>query len=269
MARIFIAVSLVYFIYCAVFFFIQRPILFPVSQIPTPPEPDFKNSSVTVQWIETNDFKVETWYLPPQPETSTNPHPLIIFTHGNAELIDYNLTEMMPFTRLGFGVLLVEYPGYGRSSGHPSEKSITATMTAAYDMMIQRPDIDTSKIVLFGRSLGSGAVCQLAARRDSAALILVSAFTSIRSFTASFLIPGFVVRDPFDNLSVVKNYNGPVLIIHGKFDDVVPYSQGVELSHAAKKMMMITYGCRHNNCPPDHGQYMKDILTFLTQGGII
>jgi uncharacterized protein len=269
MVRIFTAVSLIYSIYCAAFFFIQRPILFPVSHLPKPPEPDFNNLPVHVQWVKADDFEVETWYLPPSPETSTTPHPLIIFAHGNAELIDYNLAETIPFTRFGFGVLLVEYPGYGRSSGHPSQKSITRAMTAAYDMVIQRPDIDRSKIVLFGRSLGSGAVCQLAARRSSAALILVSAFTGIRSFTTSFLIPGFIVRDPFDNLSVVKNYNGPILIIHGKFDDVVSYHHGVELNRASKRTTMITYNCHHNDCPPDRNLYMKDIIQFLAQNKII
>jgi fermentation-respiration switch protein FrsA (DUF1100 family) len=269
MVKIVIAASFIYGFYCAAAFFMQRPVLFPVSHIPVPEQPEFKNSAVEIQWIETEDFKVESWYLPPQASASRPPNPLIIFAHGNAELIDYAVPEMIPFTRLGFGVLLVEYPSYGRSTGTPSQTSITRAMIAAYDQVIQRPDIDKTRIVLFGRSLGGGALCQLAANRDSAALILVSTFTSVSSFTTPYMIPGFAVRDPFDNLAVVRSYDRPILFFHGKYDEIVPYSHGIKLSQAAQKGTLITYDCGHNDLPPDRGQYMKDILDFLKENGLI
>jgi len=268
MIKIAVAASLLYSFYCAAVYLIQRPILFPAAHIPAPPQPDFKNSGIEILWIETSDFKSEAWYLPPQPNSFKTLHPLIIFAHGNGELIDYNLPEMAPFTRFGYGVLLVEYPGYGRSSGKPSQKSIAQAMTGAYDLMVKRPDIDKKKIILFGRSLGGGAVCQLAAVRDSAAMILVSTFTGIRSFTSSYFVPGFIVRDPFDNRSVVSAYNHPILIIHGKYDDTVPYHHGLELSWAAQKGTMITYDCAHNDCPPDREQHIKNIMGFLQQNEI-
>jgi fermentation-respiration switch protein FrsA (DUF1100 family) len=269
MFKIVIAASVIYGFYCVAAFFLQRPVLFPVSHIPVPEQLQFKNGTVEIQWIETDDFKVESWYLPPQLGSLDPPCPLIMFAHGNAELIDYALPEMIPFTRLGFGVLLVEYPGYGRSTGSPSQKSITSAMVAAYDTMIQRSDIDKNRIVLFGRSLGGGAVCQLAAQRNSAAMILVSAFTSVSSFTSSYMIPGFVVRDPFDNLSVVRAYDHPILFFHGTNDDIVPYSLGVKLSEAARNGTLVTYNCGHNDLPPDRVQYMKSITDFLKVNGII
>jgi dipeptidyl aminopeptidase/acylaminoacyl peptidase len=269
MFKIFIAASVIYGFYCAAAFFLQRPVLFPVSHIPVPDQPEFKNGTVEIQWIETDDCKVESWYLPPQSGSLHPPYPLIIFAHGNAELIDYALPEMIPFTRLGFGVLLVEYPGYGRSTGTPSQKSITKAMIAAYDTITQRPDIDKTRIILFGRSLGGGAVCQLAAQRDSAAMILVSTFTSVSSFTSSYMIPGFVVRDPFDNLAVVRAYDHPILFFHGTYDDIVPYNLGVKLSGAAHSGTLITYNCGHNDLPPDRVQYMNEIAHFLKQNGII
>ena len=269
MVKIVIAASFIYGLYCAAAFFMQRPVLFPVSHISVPDQPEFKNSAVEIQWIETEDFKVESWYLSPQSGTSNPLCPLIIFAHGNAELIDYALPEMIPFTRLGFGVLLVEYPGYGRSKGSPSQKSITRAMIAAYDQVIQRPGIDKTRIILFGRSLGGGALCQLAANRDSAALILVSTFTSVSSFTSSYMIPGFVVRDPFDNLAVVRSYDRPILFFHGKYDEIVPYSHSIKLSQSSQKGTLITYDCGHNDLPPDRGQYMKDILDFLKENGLI
>jgi hypothetical protein len=268
MVKIVVAASLIYGFYCTAAFFLQRPVLFPVSHIQVPQQPKFGDLNVEIQWIETEEFKVESWYLPPQ-DGSRLPCPLMICAHGNAELIDYALPGMVPFNRLGFGVLLVEYPGYGRSTGSPSEKSIARAMTAAYDHIILRPDIDKNKIILLGRSLGGGAVCQLAAQRDSAALILVSTFTSVCSFTSSYLIPAFMVRDPFDNLSVVSAYDRPILLFHGKHDDIIPYRHGIRLSEASQNGLLITYDCGHNDLPPDYGQYRKDIVDFLKGNGLI
>jgi len=94
----------------------------------------------------------------------------MIVGHGNAELIDFCQIDFEPFTYLGLGVLLVEYPGYGRSEGTPSQKSITETFVKAYDTIAARKDVDTEKIILFGRSVGGSAVCALSLERPSAAL---------------------------------------------------------------------------------------------------
>jgi fermentation-respiration switch protein FrsA (DUF1100 family) len=125
------------------------------------------------------------------------------------------------------------------------------------------------KIILFGRSLGGGAVCQLAKRRKAAAIILMSCFTSARSFAKSYFVPGFLVLDPFDNLSVIKNYTGPALVIHGRHDEVIPYSHGKKLAKAAKNGKLVTYDCGHNDCPPGWDIFWQDIKKFLAQSKII
>ena len=217
-------------------------------------------------WIRVGEANVETWFLPVQ---EPGQHPAAIFAHGNAELIDHWPGEMSALVRMGVGVLLVEYPGYGRSEGDPSQKSVEETFAAAYDELIRRSDVDSDRIVLIGRSLGGGATCGLAKQRDSAALILMSTFTSIRSMAARQLAPGFLARHPFDNLNVVKDYTGPVLVVHGSHDGVVPYSHGTELARSAKKGKLVTYDAGHNNCPPDWGEFWKEVGVFLHEGGII
>jgi fermentation-respiration switch protein FrsA (DUF1100 family) len=216
-------------------------------------------------WLNTSSGKVETWLLaPPQSKTST-PLPVVIFAHGNGELIDYWPAELKKFNDLGLGVLLVEYPGYGRSEGSPSQKSISEIFETAYDMLVSRPDIDAQRIILFGRSVGGGAICDLAAKRPSAALILISTFTSTRSFAPRYLAPGFLIRDPFDNLNVVRSYTNPVLIMHGKFDSIITYTHGKKLYEAANDGKMITYPSGHNDCPPDWDVFWRDIETFLRE----
>jgi fermentation-respiration switch protein FrsA (DUF1100 family) len=237
--------------------------------IPSPAASSRKLPGLEVLWLETKSGKVESWLLNPVSDSTAGPIPAVIFGHGNGELIDFWPDELMHFTRLGLAVLLVEYPGYGRSAGSPSQESITETFVTAYDVLASRKDIDSSRIVLFGRSLGGGAVCALSKQRPSAAIILMSTFTSARSFAGRYLAPAFLVRDPLDNLSAVEKYSGPVLIMHGRHDAVIPFSHGTMLYKAARKGKMIQYEAGHNDCPPDWEVFWKDIEVFLVEHNIV
>jgi pimeloyl-ACP methyl ester carboxylesterase len=255
--------------YCIFLFLMQRSIIFPRNQIPFPTDTGIAIPGLEKTWLDTEFGKIETWYLPPVSGPQARPAPVVIFGHGNGELIDYWPEALQNFNQMGIGLLLVEYPGYGRSSGTPSQKSITGTFMAAYDALISREDVDPSRIILFGRSVGGGAVCALARQRPSAALILMSTFTSVQSMAAKFLAPKFLVRDPFNNLEVIKGYKGPVLVIHGQDDSIIPFAHGANLHRAAKNSRLITYESGHNDCPPDWNQFWKDITLFLADNGII
>ena len=182
-----------YCVYCIFLFFLQRSVLFPRNQIPKAPEGVSAANAAGLEkiWIETDYGKIEAWFFPPVHSPGASPAPAVIFGHGNAELIDYWPEALHNFNRMGIGLLLVEYPGYGRSSGIPTEQSIRHGFLAAYDALLSRKMADPNRIVLFGRSLGGGAVCALALQRPSAAMILMSAFTSVPAMASKFLVPGF------------------------------------------------------------------------------
>lgn len=258
----------IYLAYCGLLFLIQRQMLFPRYLVETPSK-DEDIPFMEKIWIETGAGKIEAWFLPPDPVNEAAPAPAVFFAHGNGELIDFWPHELKKFNRIGIGVFLVEYPGYGRSEGTPSQQNITEAFNRAYDVLIERQDVDPAKIILFGRSVGGGAVCALAAQRPSAALILMSAFISVRSFAKKYFAPAFLIRDPFDNLAVVRTYKGPTLVIHGKFDEVIPYSHGMTLYKASRNATMITYKSGHNDCPPSWEVFWRDIESFLRNSGII
>ena len=92
---------------------------------------------------------------------------------------------------------------------------------------------------------------------------------SARSFAKKYFAPGFLVRDPFDNLAVVRNYPEPVLVFHGKFDEVTPYSHGMALYKSAPHATMITYESGHNDCPPNWETFWRDLEAFLYASGLI
>ncbi|MGW8188050.1 MAG: alpha/beta hydrolase [Desulfobacterales bacterium] len=260
---------LAYAVYCTLVFALQRQMIFPRSHIGYAPVVLPDNLTIEKIWLTIPGATVESWYIPPTGGPVNDLYPALIFAHGNAERIEVCAGDLMPFTTLGIGVLLVEYPGYGQSAGTPSQKSITAAFTAAYDMLAARPDVDSSKIVFYGRSLGGGAVCALAAKRPAAALILASTFIGMRAMASRYLVPAFMVRDPFDNLTVVHDFSGPVLIVHGRYDDIIPFQHGQTLQKAARRATLLAYDCGHNDCPPDAERFWRDIATFLRAAGII
>jgi fermentation-respiration switch protein FrsA (DUF1100 family) len=229
----------------AAVWFGQRVMLFPAAWLPDPAgHPRGEPVRFTPGTRE-----VESIFLPPA-EGTAEPFPLLIFAHGNGELADDWVDGLSPVRAWGFGVLLFEYPGYGRRSGTPSQIAIERDIVAAWDWAVADPRIDRSRIVAHGRSLGGAAASHLAAHRPIAALILESAFTSVRPLAASYFLPGWLVRDPFDNLAALARYRGPLLVLHGTNDGLVPVGHGRSLSAAVEGAELREQPCGHNDCPP-------------------
>ena len=266
MLKILTSVLIFYLLYCGLLFAFQRQILFPRHQAIPMPQVAEKISGLEKIWLELSFGKVESWFLPPV--CNEGKCPVLLFAHGNAELIEHWPEFFLPLTHSGIGVYLLEYPGYGRSQGLPSQKTIVETFIAAHDQIIDRPDVNPDGVVFFGRSIGGGAVCALAEKRKPMAIILMSTFTSISRMAGKFGVPGIFIRDPFDNLRTMESFDGPLLVIHGKHDEIIPYSHGINLSGAAPHGQLITYECGHNDCPPDRDVFYDDIITFLIKSGV-
>lgn len=207
------------------------------------------------------------WYLPPAsgetPERARGAAPAVIFAHGNAEVARDWAAAYRSLAREGVAVLLVEYPGYGGAPGSPSRASIRDVMVAAWDALASRPEVDRARIVGLGRSLGGGAVTELARHRPLAGLVLQSSFTRVRDFAPRMLVPPFLIRDPFDNVSAVASFDGPVLVFHGREDGVIPYAHGVAVAASSERAELVTWECAHNDCPPDWTSWIARISAFV------
>lgn len=203
----------------------------------------------------------EAFFL--RPAEATAPFPAVIFAHGNGELIDHWLRPFGVLPRAGIGVLLIEYPGYGRSGGSPTQQSITSAIVAGYDFLTEQRDVDRRRVVAYGRSLGGGAACALALERPVAGLILESSFTSVRALAPRFGLPGMLVLDPFDNLSAVRELDLPILVVHGERDQLIPVAHGEALARAAGSEL-VRLPCGHNDCARPWAQ----VLAFLRESGV-
>lgn len=263
--RFFILAGIAYAVYALLVFVMQRQIIYPGRNIPVSGQPP---AGIVPIAVITAAGSSEAWFMPPLKRNRGERRPLVIFLHGNGEVIDYLPEQVEGFRQLGMGVLLVEYPGYGRSSGNPTESSISRTAVAAYDAALKRDEVDPERIIIFGRSLGGGAASALAARRPSRALILQSTFTSTRAFARSFLVPGFLVRDLFDNAAVVAAYRQPILLFHGSRDTMVPPEHSRELQRLAPHARLVEFNCGHNDFPPDWREFYRVIAAFLKDVGV-
>ncbi|MCF8086371.1 MAG: alpha/beta hydrolase [Desulfohalobiaceae bacterium] len=253
-----------YLAYVLALFLLQRRLMFPgAPPVPTEAPPD---TNIQRLWIETRQASCEAWFLPPS--QGEPPCPAILFAHGNGERMEQWAEPFQEFTAMGLAVLLVEYPGYGRSRGKPSQKVITEVMTLAFDTLAAREDVDPKGIIAMGRSIGGGAVCCIPPEKP-AALVLSSTFTSVRAFSRSFLYPSFAVRDPFDNIAALRAYSGPVLIIHGRQDGTVPVSHARALAGAAARSRLLLEDCGHNDCPPDWSGFCIQVREFLRANHVL
>lgn len=265
MVRLAVFVVAGYVIYAALLFVMQRRIVFPTHLIPDPGEPRLPVGAESM-WLPVDGGNVEAWFLPST--TGTGASPLAIFAHGNGELIDYWADELAALRDHGIGVLLVEYPGYGRSGGAPSLRTIEQGFVAAYDAVVARPDVDRDRVLAVGRSLGGGVVTRLATRRPVRALVLLSTFTHARRLARRFLVPGVMVRDPFDNLAVVKAFDGPVFVAHGRADEVIPFEEGRRLAGAALHGEFQPLPCGHNDCRLGR-PFWDDVAGFLRRHRVL
>lgn len=177
---------------------------------------------------------------------------LVVFFHGNGCTIHAMEDYARKLHTYGYSTLLVEYPGYGISSGHsPSEKSIYADAFSMLKHVQDTHSFKKSHTILFGQSLGTGVAMELAARHMAGLVILVSPFTSMRDVAKHHypdMLVSMLLSENYDSISKASSVDIPVLVIHGEKDRVVPHAMGLRLHEKLKHSSIISiHGAGHND----------------------
>ncbi|MXO91525.1 alpha/beta hydrolase [Pontixanthobacter aquaemixtae] len=168
---------------------------------------------------------------------------VVVFFHGNGDNLPGAATAMGEVQQAGYGVLLVEYRGYGGNAGEPSEEGFYRDGRAAL-AWLKAQGYQGQDIVLAGNSIGSGTAVQMASEVDARALILVSPLTSVPDVAAEqakFLPVRLLLRDQFANADKIGNLAMPILLQHGTGDRVVPFSHAEKLAGLAKNVSLEDY----------------------------
>jgi uncharacterized protein len=162
--------------------------------------------------------------------------PVVLFCHGNAGNISHRLDWLAILNELGFAVLLFDYRGYGRSDGAPDEAGTYLDAQAAWTFLTRERAIPPERIVVFGESLGGAIAAHLAAQSRPAALILSSAFTSVPDLAARYywyLPVRLLSRFDYGTAGHVARVAAPVLVMHSRDDEIVPFEHGLRLFERA------------------------------------
>ncbi|WP_202812106.1 alpha/beta hydrolase [Sulfuricella sp. T08] len=185
-----------------------------------------------VKLVAADGVALHGWFVP-----SDQSHGTVLFLHGNAGNISHRIDSLLMFHRLGYSTLIIDYRGYGNSSGKPSEQGTYEDAEAAWRHLTETRKIPSNTIVLFGESLGGAVVAWLAARHRPGALVLASGFTSVPDLAAKFypfLPVRWLSRFDYDTRSYLRAVEAPVFIAHSPEDEIIPYQHGRALYDAAK-----------------------------------
>jgi fermentation-respiration switch protein FrsA (DUF1100 family) len=170
----------------------------------------------------------------------------LLLSHGNGENLDHLHSFLGELHDAGFSVFSYDYRGYGRSEGRPTEMGVYRDIEAAWRHLTGSLGVPPSRVILLGRSIGSGPTLWLASREKPGGVILESAFTSGQR--TLFPVPIFPF-DQFPNLKRIRDLHCPLLVIHGLNDRIIPVRHGRELFAAAPepKFALWIEGADHND----------------------
>lgn len=196
---------------------------------------------------------------------SAAPQPkILLYNHGNNQDLEDLLPTLAELQANGYNVLAYDYPGYGTSTGKPSERSVLEAADTVFKYLVEQLNYRPDQIILYGFSLGSGPACYLAHRYPVAALIIEGGFTSTFRVVTRFKI---VPWDVFDNSSVLPQVSCPCLLIHGKKDEIVPFwhAKSNYRTIRAPKQKLWVADAQHNDLIDIAGPlYWDSLKTFIT-----
>lgn len=194
--------------------------------------------------------------------------PIIIYFGGNSQEVSNMLETASSFDEWEW--LLVNYRGYGQSTGTPSEKNLFDDSVQIYDYVKKTDNMNNRKIFAFGRSLGSGVAAHLASQRQINKLILATPYDSMTNVAQKkypFLPVSLLLRNKFDSISIASSITSPTLIVAAKNDQTIPIAHAQNLAKALgnKCVFKTIDGVGHDSIMTSP-LYMEYIDQFLKQG---
>lgn len=216
--------------------------------------------------LETSDgVEIHGWWF-----SSADEAPAVLLLHGNAGTIAMRTPLAEAYLDRGISIFMLDYRGYGRSQGSPSEEGVNRDAEAALDFVVERTG-SPQRVVLHGRSVGGAVAARVARDRQSAGVILESTFTSLDEIAAEAygILPSFLfrrLRGHFDALSAVRRISAPILVVHGTADTLIPTSMGLALHEAARepRRWYGVSGAGHNDVHLVGGaEYYDELARFV------
>jgi fermentation-respiration switch protein FrsA (DUF1100 family) len=249
----------------AMLFLMQSRILYQPSRSYNYKPDDYGLKYEEVSLSTSDGESLAAWFVPAENADRT-----VLFCHGNAGNISHRLDTLKVFYELGLNCLIVDYRGYGQSSGKPTEAGTLIDIRTGFQWLVEEKKTPPDNIILFGRSLGGSIAASIAKDVNPRGLVIESAFTSfddVGSHYYPWLPVRLFSRFNYNTLEAVQQVNCPVLIIHSPNDEIIPYKFGLELFEAANepKEFAELSGSHNNGFFNNGGLYMQIWKNWLQQ----
>ena len=226
-------ILIAYFGLGIVLYFMQPSLTFrPTREVPYN-QADLDLDYENILFRTADDIVLSGWYIPAQNGSLT-----FLLCHGNGGNISYTLDSVNILNEMGFNCFIFDYRGYGNSQGNVTEEGTYLDAQAAYDWLTKEKKISAKNIIILGKSLGGSIGAHLANNVEVKGLIVESGFTSYADMGQKFY-PYLMVRPfaryGFNTFEYIKKVNCPILIIHSRTDEIVPFEFGLRLYEQAAK----------------------------------
>jgi len=192
---------------------------------------------------------------------------VVLYFHGNAGDLSGWQFVAEDFTQAGYSVMIVDYRGYGKSSGSISEKGFYADADAAYDFLVRQKKFNPQEIVIYGRSIGSGVAVDLASRVPCKGLVLESAYSSLGALAdekVPFFFPSLYLKYSFNNAKKINRVKSPVVFVHGTHDTLIPSAHSEHLYNRfqGRKKLILVAKAEHNDLSSfqEYHQFLREVL---------
>jgi len=254
------SVLLAYVIIILFTYFYQRNLLY------HPSENNYQGDNINFNYQEVfieveENINLKSWII----KKDLKNYKTILFFHGNAGDLTNRIHKLNELNKLDVNILIISWRGFSGNAGKPTEKNLYHDGKKSVEWLNDY-GVKNKKIVLYGESLGTGVATELAQDNSFAGVILESPFTSIAD-TAKIYYPylpiDLLIKDRYDSSKKIKNINTPILIMHGKKDDVVPFKMGEELFDKANQPKFSYFSENDDHMMEFNDQLMNSLRKFL------
>ena len=256
------SIILVYFVIILFVYFYQRNLLY------NPSENNYLNDKISFNYkeifIETNkNIKLKSWFI----EKDLKNFKTILFFHGNTGNLFNRVYKLNELNKLNLNILIISWRGFSGNKGKPTEKNLYHDAEKAVKWL-NTQGLNNKDIVLYGESLGTGVATELASKNNFGGIILESPFTSMVD-TAKIYYPylpvNLLLKDRFNSKNKIKDIKTPILIMHGKKDNVVPQKMGLELYEKANEPKFNYFPENDDHMMEYNDQLLKNIKLFINK----
>tara|TARA_A100001015_G_scaffold295322_1_gene374162 strand:+ start:715 stop:1515 length:801 start_codon:yes stop_codon:yes gene_type:complete len=248
-------ISVIIFIY-----FYQRNLLY------HPSENNYQNDKIQFIYeeifIKVNEkINLKSWII----KKDFKKFKTLVIFHGNAGHLSNRIYKLNELYKLDINILLISWRGFSGNKGSPTENNLYEDAKASIKWL-NEVGVNNNQIILYGESLGSGVAVELGKENNFNGIILESPFTSIENSAKiyyPYLPVKLLLKDRYDSISKIKTINIPILIMHGKKDDVIPFSMGKELFEKANSPKYSYFTTDDDHMMEFNSSLLKKIKDFI------